>query len=52
MQYKVITHWKLAEFEKMVEEWLAAGWTLVGGLSVSKEHGSEVFYQSMVLVNK
>ena len=50
MQYKVITHWKPAEFERLVEEWMAAGWTLVGGIAVSKEHSSEVFYQAMVKV--
>jgi len=48
MQYTVVTHWKLSEFEKKIEEYMEAGWTLVGGLAVSKEHGSEVFYQSMV----
>jgi hypothetical protein len=48
MQYTVVTHFKLAEFEKRVMEYLGAGWTLVGGMSVSKEHGSEVFYQAMV----
>jgi len=48
MQYTVVTHFRLAEFEKKVEEYMAEGWTLVGGLAVSKEHGSEVFYQSMV----
>jgi hypothetical protein len=52
MQYKVVTHFKLAEFEKLVVEYLEAGWTLVGGMSVSKEHGSESFYQAMVLVSK
>lgn len=52
MSYKVISHWKISEFEKVVEEWMAAGWTLVGGMAVSKENGSEVFYQSMVLENK
>ena len=52
MNYKVITHWKIAEFERLVEEWMAAGWTLVGGMAVSKEHGSESFYQAMVLEYK
>jgi hypothetical protein len=50
MNYKVISHWKLAEFEKLVEEWLEAGWTLAGGMAVSKENGSEVFYQALVKV--
>lgn len=48
MKYEVITHWELVQFEKMVTERLLAGWTLVGGMAVSKEHGSESFYQAMV----
>jgi len=48
MQYTVVSHFKMSEFEKKVEEYMEAGWTLVGGLAVSREHGSEVFYQAMV----
>ena len=48
MKYEVITHWKLSEFEKLVTERLTAGWTLVGSIAVSKENGSEGFYQAMV----
>lgn len=52
MKYEVFTHWDLAQFERLITEQLAAGWTLVGGVTVTREHGTDSYYQAMVLVNK
>jgi hypothetical protein len=52
MKYEVFMHWELEIFEKLITEQLAAGWTLVGGVTVTREHGTDTYYQAMVLVNK
>ena len=52
MKYEVFMHWELEIFEKLITEHLEAGWTLVGGVTVTREHGTDTYYQAMVLVYK
>lgn len=52
MKYEVFVHWELEIFEKLITEHLEAGWTLVGGVSVTIEHGAVTYYQAMVLEYK
>lgn len=48
MKYQVVTHEQLDRFEQLVAKQLQAGWVLVGGIAVSREHGSESYYQAMI----
>ena len=49
MKYTVLTHWKLAEFEKLVEAYLKEGWVLQGGVALTTSLGNEqTFAQEMI----
>jgi len=52
MQYTVVTHWKLEEFEKMVNAYLEDGWAPVGGVAMTTSLGNErTFAQAMIKGN-
>lgn len=52
MTYTVVTHWKLEEFEKMVNAYLDEGFRPVGGVAITTSLGNEkTFAQAMIKGN-
>jgi hypothetical protein len=48
-QYRIVENWSRNALEKTVEELLADGWTLVGGVAMTTSLGNERTYaQAMI----
>ena len=49
MEYLVIEHYRISIFTQLVNEALAKGWKLQGGVSVSVTLGNvTIFYQAII----
>lgn len=43
-EFRVVTHYKQKEFEKIVSDWLNLGWQLQGGVSTTTELSGDIIY--------
>lgn len=52
MIYRIAENWSRNALEKTVEELLADGWTLVGGVAMTTSQGNERVYAQALIRTK
>jgi hypothetical protein len=52
MKYMIVTEWRQAAFEKVVQKFLDEGWTLQGGVSITVNSHTGEIYTAQALVKE